>query len=145
VKARVTIRPQYAYVPPIFGNAVELEQAFVNLILNALHHMKGTHRRRGLLDITLSVAASLPRPIQIRFRDTGPGIHSRFLDTTVWGEERIFHPLFTTKKAGTGMGLYITRGLIGNHRGKVSIEKTAIMAGTTVLVELPQQGGQQDA
>jgi len=76
-------------------------------------------------------------PIQVRFRDTGPGIHSRYLDRTVWGEERIFQPLFTTKKSGTGMGLYIVRGLLANHGGTVRVEKTAIWAGTTFLVEFP--------
>src|ERR1035438_1733004 len=114
------------------GNPIELEQAFLNLILNAIHQMKGTGRKSGVLRIETRQVVGTERPVQIRFCDTGPGIHSRYLDTTMWGEERIFQPLFTTKRAGTGMGLYITRGLLANHGGSVRVEKTAILAGTTL-------------
>jgi signal transduction histidine kinase/CheY-like chemotaxis protein/predicted RNA-binding protein with RPS1 domain len=137
IKQKVRILAEYGFAPEIRANAVDLEQAFLNIVLNAILHIKGPNRPAGLLAIELKVADRTAGPIQVRFRDTGPGIHSRFLDKTVWGEERIFQPLFTTQKAGTGMGLYIVRGLLANHGGTVQVEKTAIWAGTTFLVELP--------
>jgi len=136
-KLKIKIATEYGYAPEIRANAVDLEQAFLNVVLNAILHMKGTNRQDGLLAIELKTVDQKAGPIQVRFRDTGPGIHSRFLDKTVWGEERIFQPLFTTKKSGTGMGLYIVRGLLANHGGTVRVEKTAIWAGTTFLVEFP--------
>ena len=140
-KSNVVVIREFEYLPSVMGNPIELEQAFLNLILNAIHQMKGTGRKSGVLRIETRQVVGTERPVQIRFCDTGPGIHSRYLDTTMWGEERIFQPLFTTKRAGTGMGLYITRGLLANHGGSVRVEKTAILAGTTFLVELPLRGG----
>lgn len=136
-KLKIKIATEYGYAPEIRANAVDLEQAFLNIVLNAILHMKGTDRQGGLLAIELKTVDQKTGPIQVRFSDTGPGIHSRYLDKTVWGEERIFQPLFTTKKSGTGMGLYIVRGLLANHGGTVRVEKTAIWVGTTFLVEFP--------
>jgi signal transduction histidine kinase/CheY-like chemotaxis protein len=139
-KSNVVVIKAFEYLPSVMGNPIELEQAFLNLTLNAIHHIRGTRRKSGVLRIETRQVVGTERPVQIRFRDTGPGIHSRYLDTTTWGEERIFQPLFTTKRAGTGMGLYITRGLLANHGGTVRVEETAILAGTTFLVELPLRG-----
>ena len=139
-KANVVISKSLAYMPPVFANPIEIEQVFLNLTLNAIHHMRGTRRGKGLVEVEGCVTPDGNRA-QFRFRDTGPGIHSRYLDTAIWGEERIFQPLFTTKRAGTGMGLYITRGLLASYGGTVKVEKTAILAGTTFLVELPLKGG----
>jgi signal transduction histidine kinase len=136
-KLKIKITTEFGYAPEIRANAVDLEQAFLNIVLNAILHMKGTNRQGGILAIEMKTVDQKTGPIQVRFRDTGPGIHSRYLDRTVWGEERIFQPLFTTKKSGTGMGLYIVRGLLANHGGTVRVEKTAIWAGTTFLVEFP--------
>lgn len=123
-------------VPPVFGNPVELEQVFLNLVLNALQHSGGTRRRCGLLDIRLTHPSS-HGPIAIRFRDTGPGIHSRHISPSVYDQERIFEPLYTTKPSGTGMGLYIVRELLAKHGGTIHVETTEILAGTTFLIELP--------
>jgi signal transduction histidine kinase len=136
-KLKIKIATEYGYAPEIRANAMDLEQAFLNIVLNAILHMKGTNRQGGLLAIEMKTADQKTGPIQVRFRDTGPGIHARYLDKTIWGEERIFQPLFTTKKSGTGMGLYIVRGLLANHGGTVRVERTAIWAGTTFLVEFP--------
>lgn len=125
------------YVPAVLGNPVDLEHVFLNLILNAVHHMKGCGRRGGIVTIRTEQEIGAKLPVKVRFEDTGPGIHSRFLDTTLWGEERIFQPLFTTKTKGTGMGLYLARGLLANMGGVVRVERTEIRAGTTFLVELP--------
>jgi signal transduction histidine kinase len=136
-KHKVEIAHDLGYAPEIRSNAVDLEQAFLNIVLNGVLHMKGTGRQGGRLTIQLKTLDPPKGPIQIRFTDTGPGIHSRLLDPTIWGEERIFNPLFTTKQSGTGMGLYIVRGLLANHGATVRVEKTAIWAGTTFLVEIP--------
>src|SRR5271157_3053506 len=125
----------------IVARAPELQQVFFNIILNALQHMKETRRPGGRLHIHMKLRSGGERPLQIRFRDTGPGIHSRHLDPVVWGEEPIFQPFFTTKSEGTGMGLYIVRGLLADIGGTIRVERTAILAGTTFLIELPVIGG----
>jgi signal transduction histidine kinase/DNA-binding NarL/FixJ family response regulator/predicted RNA-binding protein with RPS1 domain len=133
----VVVDLEWDHVPAVLGNAVELEHVFLNLLLNAVHHMKGCKRRGGVVTIRTEQEIGAKLPVKVRFSDTGPGIHSRFLDTTLWPEERIFHPLFTTKSKGTGMGLYIARGLLANMGGGVRVERTEMFAGTTFLVELP--------
>ena len=140
VKSRVRIAAELGYAPEIRANAVDLEQAFLNIVLNAILHMHGAGRRAGLLAIALKCADQKTGPIQVRFRDTGPGIHSRYLSKTVWGEERVFQPLFTTKKSGTGMGLYIVRGLLANHGGTVRVEKTSHLGGNDVSGGTPVPG-----
>jgi signal transduction histidine kinase len=69
-------------------------------------------------------------PIKIRFSDNGPGIHGQHVD-------RLGELGFSTKKGGTGLGLFISRGLTESLGGRIRVEETAILVGTTFLVELP--------
>lgn len=120
-----------AAMPPTLVNITQLKQGFLNIMLNAVQHMGLKPDGPHLLTIT-SVYQNhkTPLPLQIRFIDTGPGIHRR-----LW--ERVFDLGFTTRLGGTGQGLYITRGLIESQGGRVSIERSLIPLGTTFLVELP--------
>ena len=78
------------------------------------------HERRGQ-DIVL----------QISVEDDGPGIHHR-----LW--ERIFEMGFTTRRGeGSGLGLYVTRGLVETLGGRVYVAESHILWGTTFVVELP--------
>jgi signal transduction histidine kinase/DNA-binding response OmpR family regulator/predicted RNA-binding protein with RPS1 domain len=129
--AGVELVPRIERVPYARGNPIELEQVFLNILLNAVQQMPRAWRRRGRVEIETDYN---PRdkllPIKVRFIDTGPGIHSKDLD-------RIYEPMFTTKPRGTGMGLYLCRGLLASIGGRISVEKTAILVGTTFLVEVP--------
>jgi signal transduction histidine kinase len=136
-KADIELVREMGWVPPARGSRLELEQVFMNVLLNAIQQMPKSQRRRGRVIIETCFANQDERfPIKIRFTDTGPGIHARLL-------EKIFEPMYTTKVKGTGMGLYISRDLLAMMGGRISVEKTAILVGTTFLVELPRAGAKR--
>ncbi len=115
-----------AALAPVLGDKNKLEQVFINLLMNCGESMEG----EGRLTVTTSMEAG-GEMLQIRFRDTGPGIPQGHLS-------RLFDPFFTTKEVGkgVGLGLSISYGIIQKHRGRVSVESTC-PHGTTFLVELP--------
>src|SRR6266853_3699843 len=96
----------------VMGNAIQLEQVFINLLTNARDAM--VHSVRKIIIIGCTKQANV---VDIRFCDTGPGI-------PVGLEQRIFDPFFTTKEvgAGTGLGLSITYGIIKDHQGAIMVE-----------------------
>ncbi|HWX21092.1 MAG TPA: GAF domain-containing protein [Candidatus Binatia bacterium] len=118
-------------LPPVMGDAGQLEQAFLNLILNAAEAMP----KGGTLTIT-SRSVSLPRNtappthIAVDFTDTGAGMSEE-------QRRRAFSSVLTTTKAkGTGLGLAIVGRIIETHRGRVKL-KSRLGQGTTVTVILP--------
>ena len=119
----------------IHGDHYQLEQAFINLLLNALEAMEPN----GVLTATTSLmtetagaplppAASAPR-LCIQIQDTGAGIAAEHLD-------RLFEPFFTTKSKGTGLGLAITRRIIQDHNGAITVQSEA-RRGTAFNISLP--------
>lgn len=119
------------WIPGVRGSRLELEQVFMNILLNAIQQMPQSRRQRGRVTITTSYCREDRRfPVRIAFSDSGPGIHTKHL-------EKIFEPMYTTKPQGTGMGLYICRELLALMDGQIRIEQTAILIGTTFVVELP--------
>ncbi len=118
-------------LPPTLAISVQLEQAFVNIALNAIQHIGVGQGAEGVLIIhSRFEKQNLQRPIQVRFTDTGPGIHGNHL-------ERVFDLGFSTRSGGTGLGLFTTRWLIESMSGQVSVDKSAMLVGTTFLIELP--------
>ena len=116
------------------GDDYQLEQAFVNLFLNALEAMGPN----GKLDVTTEIAeAELndsrapmgQRQLRVRIKDSGMGIAPECM-------ARLFEPFFTTKKNGTGLGLAITRRIIQEHGGAISVE-SELNQGATFSVLLP--------
>ena len=101
----------------------ELKQAFVNIIFNAVDAMK----IGGKLIITTDIEKS--KWIKISFKDNGTGIEEKDL-------EKVFHPFFTTKDEGTGLGLPIVHKIIEEHGGIININSKAF-EGTTVEVLFP--------
>lgn len=118
-------------LPPVSGERTQLEQAFLNLILNASEAMPNG----GTITLTsrlVSVPRANPklRHVAIEFKDTGHGMteeHRRRTFTSV---------LSTTKTKGTGLGLAIVRRVVEAHRGKIKI-KSRPGEGTTVSILLP--------
>ena len=115
----------------VMGEAGQLEQAFLNLILNAAEAMS----EGGSLTIT-SRSLSLPRRaarpthVAVDFADTGQGMSSE-------QRRRAFSSVLSTTKAkGTGLGLAIVARVVETHRGQVKI-KSRLGEGTTVRVVLP--------
>jgi len=118
-------------LPKTFGVASRLERAFVNVMLNAVQQMKEHSTDGGvLLTVAFCDAKDTTRPIKVRFIDTGPGIHRKDF-------ERIFKRGVSSRKGGSGLGLYITRGLIEAMGGRVRVEDSRMYIGSCFLVELP--------
>jgi signal transduction histidine kinase len=96
-------------LPRIRGEQVQLQQVLVNLITNALDSMAATDGER-----VLSIRSKVHRSgcVMVSVEDTGKGLEPSAVD-------RIFDPLFTTKKHGMGMGLSICRSIIEAHEGQL--------------------------
>jgi signal transduction histidine kinase len=100
----------------------QMKQAFYNVVKNSLEAMK----RRGILRIRTDMDAT---HVIVSFTDTGGGISADNLG-------RIFEPYFTTKMAGTGLGLLIVRRIIREHGGELAIESSE-GRGVTLTIRLP--------
>jgi signal transduction histidine kinase len=114
------------FLPFVQGNAGQLKQVFMNIIVNAAEAMHGS----GRLTITTSRSPD-GRSVLIEFTDTGEGIPEENLT-------RIFDPFFTTKDVGkgTGLGLATSYGIVEEHGGKIRV-KSKVGEGSTFTIELP--------
>ncbi len=110
----------------VMGNAIQLEQVFINLLTNARDAM--VHSTRKIISIGCTKQGNI---VDIHFCDTGPGIPVEL-------EQRVFDPFFTTKEvgAGTGLGLSITYGIIKEHQGTIMVENCPD-EGALFLIQLP--------
>lgn len=114
-------------VTPVWvrGDAAQLKQVLINLILNALHAMEGVPQP----NLKLSVKPEA-ETVQLRVQDVGSGISAENLN-------RIFDPFFTTKgPRGTGLGLSVSQGIVQQHGGEITAEST-LGEGSTFVVRLP--------
>ena len=120
----------------VHGDNHQLEQVFVNLFLNAVD----ATGENGSLTVHTEFISAAPTAItspqcagqphvRITVADTGAGIAPENLD-------RLFEPFFTTKNNGTGLGLPITRGIINDHGGLITVESKP-NCGTTFSIVLP--------
>jgi len=114
-------------LPWTVADASQLQQVFLNIIVNAEAEMKKAHGR-GRLAVRTERAGDR---IRISFADDGPGIAGENL-------ERIFDPFFTTKEVGegTGLGLSLSHGIVTEHNGALYAESEE-GKGSTFFVELP--------
>jgi signal transduction histidine kinase len=119
-------------MPPVMAEATQLEQAFLNLLLNAAEAMpKGGTLTISSRMISDSEASEANGYVAVDFSDTGEGMSE---------EQRrgaFSSVLSTTKRRGTGLGLAIVARVIETHRGKVKIA-SRVGHGTTVTVLLPR-------
>ncbi len=113
-------------LPVIQANPGQLQQVFMNLIINAHHAMPngGT--------LTVRTGAVPQHRVFVEIEDTGSGIPADDLD-------RIFDPFYTTKEEGkgTGLGLSVSRNIVENHGGVIGVQSTAGM-GTLFRIVLPE-------
>jgi len=108
---------------PIKGDLNQLQEVFVNLMLNAYQSMP----EGGRLTIKTNNFQNLYA--QIMISDTGHGISQQDL-------KNLFMPFFSTKKNGTGLGLSICYNIIKNHNGSIEVE-SQVNKGTTFIIRLP--------
>jgi signal transduction histidine kinase len=116
-------------LPEVVGDKARLEDAFLNLFINAAHAMNG----KGTL--TIRTRLSRNNSVKISVSDTGKGIDKENLP-------HIFEPFFTTKEPGqgTGLGLSIVYGIIRKHNGFIDAESEP-GKGTTFIIFLPAYMG----
>ena len=123
-KNQIAVVRNYGDIPSIQCYVGQLNQVFMNLLMNACDAMGS----EGTITIT---TRNNDHGVELSFEDDGPGIPDEVLT-------RIFDPFFTTKPVGvgTGLGLSLSHGTIKRHEGSISVE-SEIGVGTRFTIELP--------
>ena len=133
-KQRVTVVKEWRdNLPSVIGDPDQLQQVFLNLFLNAIQSMPdgGTLRlsvstkrisKEGLED-------GQQQYMEVCVKDTGAGMEREVI-------QNIFNPFFTTKDAGTGLGLMVTQGIVQDHEGWIMVE-SEVEKGSVFKVYLP--------
>ncbi|MCA9906108.1 MAG: GAF domain-containing protein, partial [Anaerolineae bacterium] len=121
-QSKIKIETELPKLDAVYGSKDQLEQVFMNLTINAQAAMPkgGTLRICTWQD---------DEEIVIEFEDTGIGIAPEHID-------RVFDPFFSTKPEGTGLGLFVTYGIIGSHNGTITAE-SKVGTGTRFTIRLP--------
>lgn len=124
LKYKSNVEKRYGDIPPIHCIASQLNQVFMNLLVNAAHAIESS----GTIVIETGMQEDY---VFVKISDTGCGIPQENLD-------RIFDPFFTTKPVGkgTGLGLSLSYGIVKRHHGKIMVQST-MGIGTTFTVLLP--------
>jgi two-component system NtrC family sensor kinase len=125
-------------LPQVIGDPDQLQQAFLNLLLNAIQAMpEGGTLRLSAFSKTISkegLEEAQRQYMEVVVEDTGVGIEREAI-------QNIFNPFFTTKDSGTGLGLMVTQGIIQDHEGWIDVE-SEIRKGSVFKIYLPSfQGG----
>jgi signal transduction histidine kinase len=126
----IELKRDYAATPDtVRGDESQLQQAFMNLVLNGIEAMGSN----GELTVRTETC---PDPqgragLKICFQDTGPGITAENL-------ARLFEPFFTTKANGTGLGLAICQRVVEDHHGKIEVASSP-GHGSTFTLLLPAE------
>jgi signal transduction histidine kinase len=123
-KAGIEVERDYGRLPRVRCYAGQLNQVFLNLLMNACDAMNDQGR------ITIRTRPS-PTGVRLEFSDDGPGIPENV-------RSRIFDPFFTTKPVGegTGLGLSLSHGIVERHGGRIQVESEP-GEGTTFAIDLP--------
>ena len=125
---------EYGAIPPVECVASQVNQVFMNMLINASHAIGDSGRGK----ITIRTGAE-NNMAWVEFSDTGKGIAPENL-------KRIFDPFFTTKPVGkgTGLGLSLSFGIVEKHRGRIEVKSEA-GSGATFRVWLPVKQGSEGA
>lgn len=126
IKYKADVIKEYGDIPQVQCNLSQLNQVFMNLLVNASHAIDG----RGTITIRSGLEAD-KQHVWIEIGDTGCGIPQENFN-------RIFDPFFTTKAVGkgTGLGLSLSYGIIQRHNGRIDL-KSEVGVGTTFRITLP--------
>jgi signal transduction histidine kinase len=124
----ITVNMEFSEnLPEIMLDYFQMQQVFMNIIVNAENAMLGAHGK-GTLTISTKCIDDI---VKVEVSDDGPGIEKKNLD-------RIFTPFFTTKEIGkgTGLGLSICHGIVKEHGGNIYVESEP-GKGCSFIIELP--------
>jgi len=120
-------------LPPVIGDPDQLQQVFLNLMLNAIQSMPegGTIRLSASPRKTSreGLEGNQRLYLEIDVEDTGAGMEREVIQS-------IFNPFFTTKDTGTGLGLMVTQGIVQDHEGWIDVE-SVVKKGSVFKVYLP--------
>jgi signal transduction histidine kinase len=119
-------------LPPVRVDPMQLEQALLEIISNALDAMPDGGRLR--IDARPGDGQDSPAAVVIEIADTGAGIPAHVLPS-------VCQPFFTTRPEGTGLGLAIAKRFVEQNGGRLDISSTQ-GAGTVVRIRLPAAGGE---
>ena len=107
---KISVRAELAAdLPQVLGDRVQLQQVFMNLMLNGIDAMKDVD---GTRELAIRSQRSANEQLMISVSDTGTGVPLQQAD-------QIFNAFFTTKPHGTGMGLRISRSIVEAHGGRL--------------------------
>ena len=101
-------------LPEIYGDANNISQVIINIIVNALDSMS----TGGTLIVKTGYCDHPPSSVQVVITDNGSGIREEILN-------KIFNPFFTTKEMGSGLGLAISKRIMEDHNGNITVKKHA--------------------
>jgi signal transduction histidine kinase len=116
-----------ATLPTVHGDRVQLRQVLLNLVRNAFEAMQQGGEGAGTLVVRTSFET--PEVITIAVQDNGMGVDEVSM-------ARLFHPFFTTKTGGMGLGLALSRSIIAAHGGWIWARRNP-QEGLTMLFTLP--------
>jgi signal transduction histidine kinase len=124
IKYKARVEKDFGRLPQIRCYPSQLNQVFLNLLVNASHAIAG----QGIIRIK---TRPMDQSVIVGISDTGCGISEDNLS-------KIFDPFFTTKEVGrgTGLGLHLCRKMVDNHKGRISVE-SQLGQGSTFRVMLP--------
>ncbi len=131
IKYKATVRKEYGDIPAIPCYPQQLNQVFMNLLVNAAHAIE----KQGEITIRTFNGGNT---VKVAVSDTGTGIPADKID-------RIFEPFFTTKEVGTGtgLGLSISYDIVKKHNGTIDVESEP-GKGTTFTVSIPIRNEEED-
>ncbi len=121
-------------LPPVWGNANQIQQVLLNLMINAQQAMEGSPGKVMITTDRLDSGA-----VQIRVIDDGPGIPKE-------SRAKIFEPFYTTKTSdkGTGLGLSVSYGIVKEHKGEIFVHSKS-GKGTVFTILLPAAGPDKES
>ena len=136
-KSRIsTIKDIPADIPDIMANRNELEQVFVNLLLNGIDAIEEQAQHNPDSDRIITIKATdRQQLVEIQFTDTGIGMSSEQAD-------KMFDPFYTTKDTGkgTGLGLYVVYNIVHSHNGSIQYNSEP-GKGTTFILKFEKAKG----
>jgi signal transduction histidine kinase len=127
-RQRIEVRRDLGELPTIEGSPAQINQVFLNLLINGMQAIEAANKPTGEIRIK---TRKVDDSIMVELGDNGCGIPPEVLP-------KIFDPFFTTKPIGrgTGLGLSLAHGIITDHRGRIAVE-SAPGVGTQFRIQLP--------
>ncbi len=131
-------KPTWGNCPPVCCSVSDMNQVFLNLLVNAAHAIGDLVKGTGQKGKIRVATRQENRTALITISDTGSGIAKSIRD-------RIFDPFFTTKEVGrgTGQGLAIARSVVDRHKGTLTFS-SEVGKGTSFYIRLPISGSDAD-